>query len=178
MNSGTKKVLMIVAGRDFRDEECFVPKKILEDGGIEVKIASDKKGEAIGAEGGEIAVDLSLNEADASNFDAIIFIGGPGALKHLDNENSYCLAREATGKGKIVAAICVAPAILAKAGVLSGKKATVWTSPTHREMAKVLTENGARYVDENVVVDGKMITANGPSAAGKFGEEVLRVVIV
>ena len=167
---------MIVAGRDFRDEECFVPKKILEDGGVEVKIASDKKGEAVGAEGGEITVDLSLNEADASDFDAIIFIGGPGALSHLDNEDSYRLAREAAGKGKIVAAICVAPAILAKAGVLKGKKATVWTSPTHREMAKVLMENGARYVDESVVVDGKMITANGPSAAGKFGEEVLKAV--
>ncbi len=176
MNSDTKKVLMIVAGRDFRDEECFVPKKILEDGGVEVKIASDKKDEAIGAEGGEIAVDLSLNEADVSDFDAIIFIGGPGALKHLDNEDSYCLAREAVKKGKIIAAICVAPAILAKAGVLSGRKATIWTSPTHRELVKILTENGARYVDENVVVDGKMITANGPSAAGKFGEEVLRAV--
>jgi protease I len=43
---------------------------------------------------------------------------------------------------------------------------------------KILTENGARYVDENVVVDGKMITANGPSAAGKFGEEVLKAVMV
>jgi protease I len=176
MDSDAKKILMVVAWRDFRDEECFVPKKILEDGGIEVKIASDKKSEAIGAEGGGIAVDLSLNEADASDFDAIIFIGGPGALKHLDNEDSYCLAREAAGKGKIVAAICVAPAILAKAGVLSGKKATIWTSPTHRELVKILTENGARYIDENVVVDGKMITANGPSAAGKFGEEILRIV--
>jgi len=176
MGSDAKKVLMVVAGRDFRDEECFVPKKILEDGGVEVRIASDKKGEAIGAEGGEIAVDLSLNEVDVSDFDAIIFIGGPGALKHLDNEDSYRLAREAAEKGKVVAAICVAPAILAKAGVLSGKKATIWTSPTHRELVKILTENGARYIDENVVVDGKMITANGPSAAGKFGEEVLRAV--
>jgi len=172
-----KKVLMVVASNDFRDEECFAPKRILEQAGIEVKIASDVEGEARGSLGGEIAVDLLVSEADAAEFEAVIFVGGPGALEHLDNEASYRLARAAVEKGKILAAICIAPVILAKAGALRGKQATVWSSPSERKPIEILEKNGANYISQNVVIDGNIITANGPKAAEEFGQAVVSFLL-
>ena len=189
-----KKIVMIIAYRDFRDEEYFVPKEILEGAGAEVKTASNQMGRALGADGGEVEIDLlvkDLNPAEfddlqrksshnsiqsISSFDAIVFIGGPGCLGNLDNENSYQVAKETVSQNKILASICISPIILAKAGVLKGKKATVWSSPMDRSPVKILEENGAIYQDELVVVDGKIITGNGPGAAKEFGEAIVEVL--
>ncbi|MCD6094823.1 DJ-1/PfpI family protein [bacterium] len=168
-----KRAVMVVAFSDFRDQEYFVPKEILENGGIEVKTASNKKGIAFGADGGEAKIDLLIEEINPKSFDAVIFVGGPGCLKCLDNENSYKVAKETVLEGKILGAICISPVILAKGEVLKGKKATVWTSPLDKDPIKILKENGAEFVDEKVVQDGKIITANGPDAAKEFGEKIL-----
>jgi protease I len=171
-----KKVVMIVAFRDFRDAEYFVPKSILEKKGIEVKTASNKKGVALGADGGEIEVDFLVSDIKVEDFDAIIFVGGPGCLKNLDNPISYRVCKEAVLKDKILAAICISPTILAKSGVLGSKKATVWSSALDKSPIKVLRENGAEYLEEKVVVDGKVITASGPEAAEEFGKAILELL--
>ena len=170
---GVKKILMIIAFRDFRDEEYFLPKEIFEKEGFIVKTASTKKGTALGADGGEAEVDFSLDEVDVSQFDAVLFVGGPGALKYLDNEKSYQIAKETLNQEKILGAICIAPVILAKAKVLEGKKATVWSSPLDKTGIKILKENGAEYLAQDVVQDGKIITANGPQSAKKFAKKIL-----
>lgn len=172
----SKKIVLIVARESFRDEEYFVPKEILEKGGVEIKTASDKTGIARGAEGGEVKVDLLVQEINPADFDAVVFIGGPGALEHLDNKISYKLARDTIERGKILAAICVSSVILARAGVLKSKKATVWSSVLDKSTVKILKEGGAIYEDENVVIDGKIITANGPSSAKEFGEKILSIL--
>jgi protease I len=171
-----KKAVMIIAFKNFRDEEYFVPKEVLEKAGIEVKTASNKKGLAIGADGGEVNVDLLVEEVDPKNFDAIIFVGGPGCLSNLDNENSYQLARKTIEENKVLAAICISPVILAKAGVLEGKRATVWSSPMDRGTVKILEEKGAIYEEESVVTDGKIITANGPASAKKFAQAIIEAL--
>ncbi|MDD5086856.1 MAG: DJ-1/PfpI family protein, partial [Candidatus Nanoarchaeia archaeon] len=71
--------------------------------------------------------------------------------------------------GKITAAICIAPVILANAGVLDGKKATVFPSGKDDIMVR-----GADYTGEQVTQDGKVITANGPAAARSFGEAIVK----
>ena len=171
-----KKIVMIIAYRDFRDEEYFVPKEILEGAGAEVKTASNQMGRALGADGGEVEIDLLVKDLNPAEFDVVVFIGGPGCLGNLDNENSYQVAKETVSQNKILASICISPIILAKAGVLKGKKATVWSSPMDRSPVKILEENGAIYQDELVVVDGKIITGNGPGAAEEFGEAIIRVL--
>lgn len=168
-----KKVAMIIAFKDFRDEEYFVPKDILETAGAEVITVSAQAGTAIGADGGETEVQLSIENLNVADFDAIIFIGGPGALKCLDNENSYKVIKKTIAQGKILAAICISPVILAKAGALEGKKATVWSSSLDRGPVRILQKQGADYQEEPVMVDGKIITANGPSAAKQFGETIV-----
>lgn len=171
-----KKIVMVIAFQDFRDAEYFIPKEILETAGAEIKTASNKKGTAIGADGGDVEVDLLVSEINLAEFDAVVFVGGPGCIENLDNETSYRLARETVSQNKVLASICISPVILAKAGVLEGKKATVWTSPMDKSAARVLEENGAIYEDKPVVVDGKIITGDGPSAAQKFGEAIVNTL--
>ena len=168
-----KKIGMVLAFRDFRDEEYFVPREILEGSGAEIKNISNQKGTARGADGGEIEIDYNLEEAKAKDFDALVFVGGPGCLDNLDNENSYRLVNQAVEKGKLVTAICISPVVLAKAGVLKGKRATVWTSSLDKTPAEILKEYGAIYQDQGVVVDGRIITAKGPSFAQEFAQTII-----
>lgn len=171
-----KNIAFLIAFRDFRDEEYFKPKEILEKAGAEIKTASTQIGLAVGADGGEVEVDLLIENLDPVDFDALVFIGGPGCLKYLDNENSYQVAKETVAQGKVLAAICISPTILAKAGVLEGRRATVWSSPMDKSPVRTLEDGGAIYQDEPVVVDGKIITGNGPAAAKKFGEVIIEAL--
>ncbi|MCD6528566.1 DJ-1/PfpI family protein [bacterium] len=171
-----KKIAIIVAFRNFRDEEYFVPREILEKAGAEIKTVSTKEGKAIGADGGEVEVDLLVDKLDIGDFDAIVFVGGPGCLQYLDNENSYKIIQKTITQGKVLAAICISPVILAKAGALKEKKATVWSSALDKTPIKILRENGAIYEDNSVVVDGKIITGNGPRSAKEFGQKIVEVL--
>ncbi len=168
------KILFIVAKNGFRDVEYFAPKAILENAGHIVKTASNgKAGElASGADGGETKIDLNINDAKADDFDAVVFVGGPGALENLDNEESYRLARETSAKGKLLAAICVAPVILAKAGVLENRKATVWNSVSDKSAIEIFKNSGVIFVNESVVEDDNIITADGPKSAEEFGKKI------
>lgn len=172
-NLSNIKIAMIVAYKDFRDEEYFVPRGIFDNAGTEVKVTSNKLGTAQGSEGGEVKVDIKTSDLNVSDFDVIVFIGGSGAPKNLDNQDSYRIAKDAIAQNKLLCAICIAPAILAKAGILNGKKATVWTSALNKDAQKVLEENGALYQKDPVVEDGKIITADGSAVAKDFAEKII-----
>jgi len=179
ITSPTKiKIAIIIAFRDFRDAEYFVSKEILEKAGFEIKTVSNKKGRAVGADGGDVQIDQLISEINIIEFAATVFVGGPGAIKGLDNEFSYKIIEETISQNKILAAICISPVILARAGVLSGRKATVWSSPTDKRPIKILEDNGAIYQNTSVVVDGKIITADGPEAAKEFTEKIKELLIL
>lgn len=167
----SKKVLMVVAPRDFRDEEYLEPRQVLEKGGIAVKVASLNLGEAKGTGGTIAPIDLTIDRVSAEDFDAVLFVGGPGMVNLVSNQRLTKLAKSFSEAGKLTTAICVAPAILAKAGVLTGKKSTAWSG-----VKSDLTGGGAVYTGESVTVDGQIITANGPAAAKEFGEKVLEAL--
>jgi protease I len=170
------KIAFIISFSDFRDEEYFVPKSLFESAGFEIKTASNKRGTAVGADGGEAKVDSLVFEVNPANFDAIVFVGGPGCLKHLDDKNSYNLTKETVAQNKLLAAICISPVILARTEVLQGKKATVWATPMDKSAVKILEKSGAIYQDSPVVVDGNLITANGPAAAEEFGRQIIKAL--
>jgi protease I len=172
-----KKIAMVIAFRDFRDIEYFIPRDALQRVGAQVVTVSSQKGTAIGADGGDAEIDLLISEINPADFDAVVFVGGPGALRYLDNEDSYQVAKETILQDKLIAAICISPVILAKSGVLSGKKATVWSSPMDKTPVRILEQNGAIYQDEEVAADGKIVTANGPAAARRFAEKIIEVLI-
>jgi protease I len=171
-----KKILMVVAFKDFKDEEYFITKEVLEKAGYLIETTSSQKGIALGVDGGDAIVTILPNEVDPKNYEAIVFVGGPGMGKELDNQEFQKLAQEFVRNDKIVAAICVAPGLLAKAGVLNNLKVTVWSSVLDKSQIKILEENGAIYNQGPVVIDEKIITANGPEAAQEFGEAIVSLL--
>jgi len=174
-----KKIAMVVAFRDFKDDEYFIPRNILEESGAKIVTVSDEPGTALGVEGGEVEVDIvldDLNNSAIGEYDAIVLIGGPGAIEHLDNERSYSIIKTAFSKNLVIGAICVSPSILAKAGILQGKRATVWSNSLTKSFVKVLQDNGATYEEKSVVIDGTIITGNGPQAAELFGENLVKLI--
>lgn len=175
-NLTAKKAAFIIPFKDFRDVEYFIPAGILRAAGIKITTVSVQKGIALGADGGEAKVDLEVSELKTEDFDALVFAGGPGAAKLINNEDFHTAACNFFAHGKIVAAICIAPAILAEAGILEGKKAAVWSAPLNKEAIKILEKNGANYEDKSVVVDGNIITANGPMAAKEFAEVLVDIL--
>lgn len=162
-----KEVLMVIAPKNFRDEELFDTKEVLESKGIRVIIASKGVSEAKGVLGKNANVDMDIADVKASDYNAVVFVGGPGANVYFDDETALSIAKDSYEQGKVIGAICIAPSILANAGILDGKKATSFSS----EKAN-LESNGAIYTGNSVTVDGNIITADGPRAAKEFGEEI------
>lgn len=168
-----KKALFIIAQKDFRDEEYEEPKRILKNNGVEVVTASTKKGECTGKFGAKAKAEFGLSEVNVIDYDIIVVIGGPGAavLGGLPEFNN--IIKTAAANNQNLAAICIAPMLFAKAGILKGRKATVFAAP---ESLRAFEDGGAIYVNKDVVVDGNFITANGPNAAKKFGEAILKLL--
>jgi len=166
-----KKVLMIIAHRDFRDEEYERPRQILEARGAMVTVASSSLEVAKGMLGAKVKPDILLENVEVEDYDAIIFIGGVGATEYWDDPTAHAIARKAVERSKVLAAICIAPVTLAKAGVLEGRRATAFSSAV-----KELEAGGAACTGAEVERDGLLITATGPDAAAKFGEEIARTL--
>lgn len=168
-----KKVLMVIASAQFRDEEYQKPRQILEAAGAKVTVASSSLSEAVGMLGLKVNPDLLLKEARMEEFDAVVFVGGIGATEYWDDPAAHALAKQASQAGKPVSAICLAPMTLANAGLLKGKKATIWKDASGDFKAK-----GVVYTGKPVEQDGGIITGSGPDAAEAFGEalaEALRL---
>jgi len=171
-----KSALIVISPLDFQDEELSKTIKELEKRDISYTIISIREGLAVGMKGGKVLVDKTISDMHqtADTYSALIIIGGSGAPIMLwSNKKLHALITEYYEKQKIVAAICLAPAVLARAGILQGKKATIFNDdPAIAELEK----GGATYASSPVVVDGTIITANGPSAAPAFGEKIAKAI--
>ncbi len=165
------KVLLAIAQRGFQDIEYDAVRKALTAAGYEVVTASLQRGKATGTSGAFVDVDLSLAEAVAADYAAVVFIGGEGTPSLYGNADAHRLAREAAERGKVLAAICLAPVILARAGLLDGKRATVYPSASRE-----LTEGGATYTGVGVEIDGRLVTGDGPESAGQFAQTIIELL--
>jgi len=157
-----KKALIVLDFHNFNDEEFFNLKNFLEKRGIETKTASFKKGWAMGASGNEVKIDFSISEVNENHFDLLI-VCSPSSLKSFDNENLYSLIKKFFQKKKLIIGLSLAPVIFAKAGILKGKKATVWSSSFDKKGIEVLKEKGAIISKEKIVCDGNVITLQDSS---------------
>lgn len=164
-----KFVLFIIPAGNFRDEEYFEPKKILEAAGYKVITASTEVGDFVGKLGGTAHIDLLFSEVYALDYDAIVFVGGPGVVTLWDDWRAHELAKLFLEKELKVCAICSAPIILARAGLLNGKKSTCFERDSHE-----LERHGGVYTGNATELDGNFITANGAEASVAFGELILK----
>ena len=107
---------------------------------------------------------------NVEDYDAIVIVGGAGSKEYLwDDEELRAMVKEAYNKNKVLAAICLSPVVLAKAGILEGKKATVFP---YKEAIDELKKNGAYYVDENVVVSDNVITGRDTESTEEFSLKI------
>lgn len=160
-------IVMIVPPEQFRDEELFETKNVLEEAGHTATIASTTAQPCVGMLGGRVVPDLTLAEIQPEQYDAIVLVGGLGVKRFYHDSQVQRLARTMDADGKVVAAICLAPIVLANAGLLHGKRATVMAGE-----AATIERQGARYAGPGVVVDGRIITGDGPKSARRFGREI------
>lgn len=192
----SKKVLLIIASEGYQPVEYGFTRRALENAGIKVMVACDKMHSAampnlahtsarqeeyyaqIVSEYPQYAtapVDMLINTVNPAEYDGIFIIGGSGAMEFLDNTRTYDLVTRIAENGKPFGAICISPRILAKAGVLKQKKATGWDGDHNLE--KLFAEHKVVYVKEPVVIDGNLITADGPPSAHAFGAAIAKIVV-
>jgi len=159
------KILMIIAQQGFQDIEFSKTKEQLENAGLETVVAAPTTKTARGSLGMEFVPQLSFEKIKPEDYQALVFIGGPGAAAYIDNEFLENLAKTFKEQGKVIGAICIAPAILAKAGLLKGVKATC-----HESGAQYLEDGDVKNTQLPVETDQNIVTANGPQAAEEFGK--------
>lgn len=168
-------VVLIVASQGYQPLEYLETRRLLEQEGITVLTASDKKGGAIATDNTTTPVDMLVSEINPEDYNGIFFIGGSGALECLDTSTSYHLISQARKFFVPYGAICISTRILAKAGGLVGRRATGWDGD--HALQTILTINKAVYVDDKpVVTDGLVVTATGPESIKEFAEGIVRVL--
>jgi protease I len=163
-----KKALVIIASQGYQDVELKGVRDGLYEAGFKVILGSTEAGGCFGKFGGKEVAQMAIRDVRVGDYDRIVFIGGPGASMLAEEEDVLQLAKNTVQAGKPLGAICIAPTILAAAGILRGKRATVWDE--EGEQINLLKKAGAHYTGEAVTIDGTIITANGPDAAVQFAK--------
>ncbi|MBU5688115.1 MAG: DJ-1/PfpI family protein [Candidatus Aenigmarchaeota archaeon] len=162
--------LIIISQTNFNENEFFTTKRILSEK-IKVETASISLEECIGMKGHKVKPDKTVEDALKKEYDAIAIIGGTGCYKLSEYPEVIEIIKKQTEKNKIVAAICLAPTILARAGVLKDVIATVY--PSDWAIA-LLEKEGAHYIAKNLIEDGNIITADSPRVAEEFAKTILK----
>ncbi len=164
----------ILATDGFEQSELEKPRKALDAEGAETKVVSpvsNPKGWSGKDWGDKVAADVSLDDAKAEEFDALLLPGGvhnPDALRIIPEAVAFVKAFFNTGKP--VAAICHGPWTVLEAGSARGKRMTSWPS-----LKTDLTNAGAQWVDEEVVVDGNLVTSRKPDDIPAFNREMVKL---
>jgi protease I len=167
----SKQALFIIASQGFRDEEFREPQKLLKAKGVKITVASSSLKPSKGMLGMVVKPEILVKKIEVEKYDAILFIGGIGAKEFFKDKHIHQIVKKAFKKKKIIGAICIAPSILANAGILKGKKATSFSSELQN-----LKDKGARIIAKDVVIDGRIITASGPQAASKFARAIAKMM--
>jgi len=164
-----KVVVPLVDG--FEEIEFSTMVDILRRAEMDVTTAGLKEGLIEGAHRVKVMPDTSIDKITPGDFDLIVLPGGYPGFENLGkDERVLNLVREMDRGGKYVTAICGAPSVLSKAGILKGRKATI-----HPAVEEMLTD--AQHVDERVVVDGRLITSQGPGTAMEFSMKLVEVLV-
>ncbi len=164
-----KRIAMVIGFIGYDTAELHEPKKTFEAAGATVHVVSTQTGQATSGGGVDTKVDITIQQLKALDYDAVVFVGGSGAGEYYQNTTAHSVAKEALKQDKILASICAASTILAKAGVLKGKRATGY----HKDP---IVQHGGHYASEFVVRDGNLITAVGPNVIKEFAQAIMEAL--
>lgn len=163
---------LILAADGFEDSELLVPLYRLKEAGVDVHVAGPPQGTTItGKHGYTVTTDVPFAQVEPGEYDALIIPGGKGPETVRLDDHAVGAARRMLGAGKPVAAICHGAQVLVSAGVLDGRAATCWIG-----IRDDLLAAGAHYRDEEVVVDGNLITSRRPDDLPVFCRELIKAL--
>lgn len=168
--------VLIMATNRFEESELFGPRKMLMARGAKVTLASPGREEIMATVHDEpgrwIRPDLTIDEVEQDDYDALLLPGGVGNPDQLRmNQQAVRLIRQFVDEGKPVAAICHGPWLLVEADVLRGRRATAWQS-----IRTDLRNAGATVVDEAAVTDGNIVTSRKPDDVPAFTEALIEAI--
>jgi protease I len=168
--------VLIVATDGFEEWELFGPRQILQERGANVRLASLDRNPIQATvhddPGKTIRPDMTIDEADASDFDALILPGGVRNPDHLRTHADVIeLIRAFERQAKPIAAICHGPWLLVEADLLRGRTATSWPS-----IRTDLKNAGANVVDQPAVTDGNLVTSRNPDDVEAFTEALVGLI--
>ena len=169
------KKIAILAADMFERVELEEPRKALEGAGADVEVVSIHDGEIQGFDhfdpANKVKVDRTVEEVSPADYDALMIPGGVGNPDQLrGDENAVSFVRSFHAAGKPMAVICHGPWVLVEAGVVRGKRVTSW--PT---LETDIRNAGGDWVDQEVVVDGNLVTSRKPDDLPAFNREMLRI---
>lgn len=171
-NFNHNKIIFILAHNNFCDAEYHKSRAIFESFGIKCKVASSELSAAVGMEGLSVKPDLQISNIKVKKYNALCLIGGVGCTEYWHNKMVHNLVIEANKDGLLLCAICLAPVILANAGLLKGIRATAYPSA-----ASYMKRKGAEYSNKSVEIEKNIITANGPEVAEVFAQKVSNILM-
>jgi protease I len=166
------KKAVIITGPNFQDEEYIYPYHRLLEENYDVDVATPEKKICYGKYGVPAKPTIDTNDLKAIDYDLVILPGGFEAPDRLRIRKEVLkFVKDMYEADKLVAAICHGPWICISAGIIKGKKATGYIS-----IADDIRNAGATYLDENVVIDGNLITAPHYKNNGDFMKAILKVM--
>ena len=169
------KKVAILAADMFEKVELEEPRKALEDAGADVEVVSIHDGDIQGFDhfdpADTVPVDHTVDEVSPDDYDALLIPGGVGNPDQLrGDENAVSFVQEFHRAGKPMAVICHGPWVLVESGAVRGKRVTSW--PT---LETDIRNAGGDWVDQEVVVDGNLVTSRKPDDIPAFNREMLRI---
>lgn len=164
-------MIYLLLANGFEEIEALTPVDVLRRAGLEVKTVAISGRSAVGSHGINVECDLSADEVDFKDATAVIFPGGMPGATNLDRSPLSDKAIDSVIKnGGIIAAICAAPLVLGRRGLLQGKRATCYPGFESELVGAVVT-------DEGVVTDGNIVTARGMGVALDFSLELAGLLV-
>ena len=164
------KTIIMPLAEGFEEIEAIAITDVLRRADLDVRTCYLKDPLVGGAHRIKVQADVSIDAVDAASCAMVCLPGGmPGSTNLLEDHRVIDLVQKVNKAGGYVAAICAAPIVLAKAGVLNGKHVTCYPGFDGKLI-------GAKVSDERVVVDGKIITGNGPSSSIPFALKLVELL--
>lgn len=161
-----KTICVVLPPYRFHDKQFEVCRRIWEQRGYKVAVASLDRSPAVGENGMSVPVDAVIKDVKTYDYDAFVFLGGEGTRRLFDDESARKLAKDA--KYKVMGASDNAVVLLSLAGALEDKKVT---GPV--DMADWLIKGKAKYTGEPVQIDDKLITIQSPEMSEQLAKAVI-----
>lgn len=164
-------MVAILLGQGFEEAEAIVPADLLRRAGVDVRLVALEGQSVAGSHGITVQADLTLSEVDPDELEMLVLPGGLGGVAAIrSNLMALALIDQAYARGVYLAAICAAPTILARAGILDRRSAVCYPG-MEDEMGSAVVDKGA-----SVVVDGHIITGRAAGSAFDFGLRLVSVL--